>query len=346
VTSALHNPLRRILVAGVMALLLIVLGAGKAGATTYGTSTFSGSLEGWQATKTPCKVLGVVELEALCTNESGFDGATGNPVGSLAAKAKVLVNVGGTLKSTTTFESPAFTVDDGGQGTLSLDRAFDPGGLLELKPRVIYKAVLVDKSSGQQQEAIAETVEATSPFGSRSGSVSLVAGHRYAIVIEAEIDASLVGVSLGSATANFDNVSVTGPGGGGAGGAGGGGGAGAGEGNNANALTDARLESLMKSSLTGSAAVKGNRVFVKAKCPRKVHATCKITVQGLLKKGKPATAPRTAKVRKGKSKKLALKVKPKLRSVVAKRKKLLFKETVRAAKAKATVYKTLKLIRR
>lgn len=69
-------------------------------------------------------------------------------------------------------------------------------------------------------------------------------------------------------------------------------------------------------------------------------------LQGLLKKGRPATAPRTLKVAKGKTKLVALKVKPKLRGAVAKRKKLLFKETVKAAKAKATVYKTLKLIRR
>ena len=43
---------------------------------------------------------------------------------------------------------------------------------------------------------------------------------------------------------------------------------------------------------------------------------------------------------------MVLKVKPKAKAKVAKRKRLLFKERVRAGKAKATVYKRLKLIRR
>lgn len=344
-TEALDRRWWWIFAAAGLVVLLLGPGVGRARAAVYpnGGSTFSGSLEGWQATKDECKVLGVTELEALCRNESGLDATSGNPAGSLAAKGKVLVDVGGSFKSDTSFESPTFTAGEGGQGSLALDRAFDPGGLVELKPQLTYTATLVDKTSGQRQEAISETVGATAPFARKSGAVSLVAGHQYAVVIEAEIEATLVGASLGAATGRFDNVSVTGPG---AGSGAGGGGNGGGEENNTSALTDARLESLLGSSLTGSAGVKGNRVFVKARCPAKVGAACRVTVRGLLKKGKPATAPRTAKIAKGKSKLLALGLKPKLKGVVAKRKKLLFKETVRAAKAKATVYRKLKLIRR
>jgi phage gp16-like protein len=39
-------------------------------------------------------------------------------------------------------------------------------------------------------------------------------------------------------------------------------------------------------------------------------------------------------------------VKPKLKSVVAKKNRMLFKQTVKAGPAKATVYKNLKLIKR
>ena len=92
--------------------------------------------------------------------------------------------------------------------------------------------------------------------------------------------------------------------------------------------------------------LKGNRLFVKVPCPAKVGRSCRLTVQGLLKKRKPATATRRAKVAKGKAKKLVLKVKPKALKKVAARKQLLFKQTVKAGKAKATVYKRLKLIRR
>ena len=59
-----------------------------------------------------------------------------------------------------------------------------------------------------------------------------------------------------------------------------------------------------------------------------------------------ATATRKVTVRKGKVKRVALKVRPKAKARVAKSKRLLFKERVRAGGAKATVYKRLKLIRR
>ena len=66
----------------------------------------------------------------------------------------------------------------------------------------------------------------------------------------------------------------------------------------------------------------------------------------MLKKKKAATSSRKSKVAKGKTKKFVLRVKPKAKAKVAKSKRLLFKETVRAGKAKAIVYKRLKLLHR
>jgi hypothetical protein len=94
------------------------------------------------------------------------------------------------------------------------------------------------------------------------------------------------------------------------------------------------------------AVLKGNRLFVKVKCPKKIGRACRITAQGLLRKHKPATTKRTVKVRSGKGKLVVLKVKPKLRARVAKRKRLLVSEKVRAGKTTATAYKVRKLIRR
>jgi hypothetical protein len=65
-----------------------------------------------------------------------------------------------------------------------------------------------------------------------------------------------------------------------------------------------------------------------------------------LKKRKPATANRTLKIAKGKSKRVVLRVKPRAKGKVAARKRLLFKVRVRAGKAQATAFKRLKLIRR
>lgn len=140
----------------------------------------------------------------------------------------------------------------------------------------------------------------------------------------------------GTTSLRFDNVALTVQGA-----AGGGSGAGGG-------LNDGQLRSLIAGagSLIGPAVLKGKRLMVKVRCPKKVGRPCRIALQGLLAKRKPATAVRRAKVRNGKTKKLALKVKPKALAKVKARKKLLFKETVRAGKAQATVYKRLRLVRR
>jgi len=337
-----------VLAAGALTLLFLGVAAGSARAATYGAAGFSSSAEGWKVTSSTCSI----PLALACASSGEYATTAGNPPGSLATKGTVLVNVVGLFKADTTLESPSFTVGEGGQGTLEMQRAFDPGGLVELNPQLSYTAILVDQTSGQQQKAIAETFSGSSDFADRSGPVSLVAGHSYAIVVESQISATLVGVGLiGSSIANFDNVSVTGPGGAGGGGGNGGGGTGGngGEGSpGANGLTDARLASILKSSggAVSAARAQSGRLLVKAKCPKKVGVACRVTLQGLLSKKKPATAPRTVKIQKGKSKLVALKLKPKAKGAVTKRKKLLFKETVKAGSATATLYRPLKLIRR
>lgn len=126
-------------------------------------------------------------------------------------------------------------------------------------------------------------------------------------------------------------------------------GAGNGDGNGSgsrNSLRSPRLLSLFRSGMAGTAVLRGSRLLVKVKCPKEIGADCRITAQGLLKKGKPATAKRTVKVRSGKGKRVVLEVKPKFRAKVAKRKRLLVSEKVRAGKTSATAYKVRKLIRR
>ena len=92
--------------------------------------------------------------------------------------------------------------------------------------------------------------------------------------------------------------------------------------------------------------LKGNKLTVKAKCPAKLKATCTLAITGMLSKKKPATAARKAKVKKGKTKSFVLKVKPAALAKVKTKSKLLFKEQAKVGKSKATVYKTLKLVRK
>jgi hypothetical protein len=66
----------------------------------------------------------------------------------------------------------------------------------------------------------------------------------------------------------------------------------------------------------------------------------------MLNRHRAATTGRRARVKQGKTKRFALKVKPAARKQVKKKGRLLFKEVARVGKSKATVYKSLRLARR
>jgi hypothetical protein len=342
---------------------LLVPVIGQASAATYpgGGSTFTGSAEGWKVASSPeqsCKALELLPL--LCSNKAEYDPTAGVPAGSLAVSTNVTLNLLDLFKSDLTVESPAFTAVGGGAGSLSLARSFAPGGLLDLGPQFTYTANLVDKATNTKQKAITETIEGETPFAVKSGSVSLTAGHTYVIQVETTSASTVRLGLLGEAIARFDNVVVTGPdgssnpggndGAGGNGGNGGNGGAGdegGAGGKGGGGVSSATLESLIKSSsLVGPATLKGNRLSVKAKCPTKVNATCTITLQGMLSRSKAATAARRARVKLGKTKNFTMVAKPAALSAVKAKSKILIKEQVRVGQAKATVYKTVKLVRK
>jgi len=114
VVGALDRSVRWIFVAGLVAVSLVLIVAGQARAAVYpsGGSTFSGNAEGWKTAQPPaCNI----DSGGLCSATAGYDGANGNPAGSLAATTTVAVNFGGLFKSTAVFESPNFTVPEGGR---------------------------------------------------------------------------------------------------------------------------------------------------------------------------------------------------------------------------------------
>lgn len=330
--------------AAVAALCLL---AGSAQAATYpaGGGAFNGGLEGWTM---PVKSTCNVPLMGVCTTTAGYDDEGGNPAGSLAAKTTILVNLGGTFKAMAAFQSPNFTASEGGAVTLHVDRELASGNLLDLAPQATYVVRLIDRSTGIGSEAITDSVAAANAaFTGKDGAATVVPGHVYAIAIDAETSSSVANVGLlGSTALRFDNVALTVGSSGGGGNGGGGNGGNGGGGNGANGLSNSRLLSLLQSSSGGTAVLKGQRLFVKGACPAKVGRSCRLSLQGLLTKRRPATTKRTSKVSKGKAKTLVLKVKPKAKAKLLESDRLLFKETVKAGTARATLYKRLKLIRR
>ena len=122
----------------------------------------------------------------LCVASGAYDATAGNPSGSLADKTEIAVGLLGLFSAEAVETSPTFTATESGASCRwPLERQFEDAELASLKPQVDYIANLVDKSNGTKQQALAETVEGASGFVPKSGPVALVAGHSYAIEIDA-----------------------------------------------------------------------------------------------------------------------------------------------------------------
>lgn len=336
--------LRGMALAGVMcAALLAVAGKAPAATVTYpgGGSGFDNGGEGWSAGATSCS-----PAELLCSSEAVYDATTGKPPGSIAAKTTVTLNLVGLFKGTATWNSPQFKVpvDSITDAKVRLDHAFDPGGLVDVEPVANYEVTLSDLTNGVSTTALTGALDGEDKAFTAAGApVAVVGGHTYRLTINTETAQSTLALSLFSGTTSlrFDNVGLTVQSAS-AGGDKGGGGSG---GKGSDSLSDRRLFSLFSACSASSPAVlKGNRLLVRVSCPAKIGHACRIAAQGLLNKRKPATGKRSVRVGKGKL--VALSVKPKARQKLAKRKRLLVRERVSAGKARATVFKQRKLIRR
>src|ERR1700710_2957259 len=247
---------------GVISLaLMLSVSASQARAATSvypaGGSTFTGGAQGWEATEASCNV------PALCTASGGYDGADGNPPGSIAADTTIGLNLLTLFKSTVNLQSPDFTVAAGGDATLHLDRQLASGSLVDLAPQATYDVTLIDRTAGTKSEVLTEAMPAASEFIGKDHAASVKAGHVYALSIGTETSSTVAGTALlgGTTSLRFDNVSLTVDSSGGGGGGSGGGSGAPGD------LTDQQLQSLMGGSVIGPAILEGSKITVKVKCP-------------------------------------------------------------------------------
>jgi hypothetical protein len=327
---------------------LLVVETASAATATYpdGGSGFSEGAEGWSSGGASC-----TPAELLCTSEAAYDAGAGNPPGSIAAKTTVTLNLVGFFKGMAEWNSPKFRVPvDAITGAeLRLDRAFDPGGLVDVEPEASYVVTLADLTTGASTTVLSEELgEGDEAFAAADAApAAVVGGHAYRLSIDTETVQGTLALSVltGTATLGFDNVGlvVHSAGDGGKGG----GGDRTHSSSNSSALSDERLLSLVRGDVpVGPAVLKGKRLLIQVGCPAKVGHACRITAQGLLGKHRPATTKRTVRVPKGKGRRIVLGVKPRARGGLGKRRRLLVREQVRAGGARATVYKQRKLIRR
>jgi hypothetical protein len=320
---------------------------------------FSGSAAGWTSSSSSAGTCLPPLLCATVTNSfqetGGADG--GGYIRSAYTGVVGVSAVGGTTAGV--WESPSFTYSGaaGGEATavsLSLDRRASVDQLLAVAGNSAeYTVRLIDVSEeGEALTLIAPTTlaGANSWTGVSRGSIdpeSLTPGDEYRIQITSSYT---TGTSvLVSGNADYDNVVLSASDGiGRSGKKGKGKGQGNGGDNGAGAFDSQRLEELLRQATPGTAVLggKGKKLFVRVKCPRKIGHACRTTAQGLLRKRRPATLKRTVRLRSGRSKLLVLRVKPKARKQVAKRKRLLVRQKVHAGTVTATVTKSRRLIRR
>ncbi len=356
-------PRRTAIALGALLVALASIGPPTAAAATskYPPSPaargFGGSAAGWTASASNSGICLPPLICASVTNS--FEASGGADGGGFIRSAYTgvigVTAVGGITNGV--WESPAFTY--GGVGGeppaavgFSLDRRSDVDQLLAVAGNSAeYTVRLIDLSDGG---AAMTVIGPTTLAGARSwtgvGAApidprSLTLGHEYRIQITSSYSTGTT--VLVSGNADYDNVTLfasdqAGSAGGGNGRGAGGKGGGAGKG----ALSAQRLGDLLRRSTPGTAVLRGRRLFVRVRCPRRIGHACRTTAQGLLSRRRPATARRTVRLRSGRSRLLVLRVKPKARARVAKRKRLLFRQKVRAGRVTATVYKQRRLVRR
>lgn len=329
---------------------MCVLAAGARAATDVypaGGSGFDGGSEGWTPGGASCSPGPV-----LCSEEAAYDGGAGNPPGSISARTTATANAVQLFSGTAAWDSPRFKVGGGAvtDARLRLERAFSPGALIDVQPVATYTVTLRDLTSGQQQSLLTESVDSyDTAFAPRAAPASLDVGHVYKLSIQATTTQSVLAASVltGTTDLRFDNVgfAVQGSGGAGAGAGGGGANGGAAAGGGGAPLSSARLLSLLRGAGARVASVRGSRLYVKLRCPHEVGRVCRITAQGLIGKRR-ATNKRRVRVRSGRAKRVALRVKRRFRKRVARRRHLRFRERVVVGRAHATVHRRLYLLRR
>lgn len=212
-----HRITRSMLGTAVAIALTCAMAAPAWGATTYpaGGSSFSGEVQGWAGSEASCSLLSGVSI--LCDTTNVYDGANGNPPGSIATNVTVTANALGLFRGTGTWTSPPFTIPVGqaiAGATFQYDRRFDVGGLLRLVPTSEVVVQLVDQAGGATSTLMTESLdEADAAFAGGGIGVAgpvIVPGHTYRMRIQTTTTASeqSVGV-LGTANTGFDNVRLT-----------------------------------------------------------------------------------------------------------------------------------------
>ncbi len=334
-------------------------GPAAASADTFAPGTnnqnFATGPGGWSSSSSNSGLCVPLLLCPQVTNT--FVGAGGADGGGDGYIDTAFLSLASTFAGTSTgiFESPAFVYTGNGgvnPASATFNMAIRPqlGSLLGLNllSDANYRVDLVDQVNGNVIQVKGPTALTNSAPFSAIPSVNinpaqLQVGRGYKIRITTVYNSVATVVANGDV--GYDNVVLSTAGTGSGGGSGNGsGGSGSGDGIY-NSQTLAQV--ILSQGLPNSATLKGNKLKLKVKCPRKAAPNpCKYSLQGLSgnRKSKPATSRKKTKIAAGKSKKVTVKVKPKFLAKYQKAKKVFIKAKVSVGTIKATVTKKVKVI--
>jgi hypothetical protein len=341
------------LLAGIAtAAALIATPAGASAASSLyapdqGARTFANGQAGWSESSESAGTCVEFVLCPQITNSYEAGGGADED-GFIRTEVASLTGVGGT--STGTWSSPSF-VYDGNEGVrpgsleLSLARRADVSDLLRADDNTAgFTVKLVSVSSPADTVTIVDDRSlAGADDWSRIRDISidpsqLKLGDKYRIEIATTYHTGVTVVPGGGA--DYDDVVLRAKGvaDGTAGNTGGGNGGNGGDGN-----TNATLAG---SGVTGNSATlaKNGRLLVKVRCARKAGGTCHEKLTGLLSKhGAKVGKARRVNVRSGKSRTVAIHVKPSLRSKLSQSKRVFVRQRITAAHNSKTKVVKLKL---
>jgi hypothetical protein len=339
------------------AAVLIAAPAGASAASSVyapdqGARTFASGQAGWSETSASAGTCVEFVLCPQITN-SYQGGGGADEDGFIRTEVASLTGVGGT--STGTWSSPSFVYNGNGGVRpdtldLSLARRADVSDLLRADDNTAgFTVKLVSVTSPADTVTVIDDRSlAGADTWSRIKDVSidtgqLTMGDKYRISIASTYHTGVTVVPGGSA--DYDDVVLRAKGiadTSGNNGTAGNNGQNGGNGNGGGA-TNATLDG---SGIVGNAATlaKNGRLLMKVRCARAAGGTCHMKVAGLLSKhGAKVGKARRVNVRSGKSRVVAIHVKPSLRAKLSQSKRVFVKQRIRAKDQSKTKVVKLKL---
>ncbi len=346
--SVLRN---RVIGAGLLTLvalaLLPALSQAAARSSRYAPNpaarNFNGSAGGWTYSQSSAGLCVPVLLCPVVTNSHQQSGGNGY----LRTRLGALLGAGATSKGILT--SPPFTYR-GAAGkapsrlSLSLRRRSSVGQLLAVTGNsATYEVELENAATKQRTEVIPpRTLEGADAWTVKRTNLNpsqLKVGSRYRIRIATTYNTGATVLPGGSA--DYDNVALLARRARGGGGGAGGGGAGGGS------ITSSQLRILILHARPHRVMVKRNRFLVRLRCPKQVHARCRIAASFRLKRhGSKVARTKHVRIAAGHKRRVVLHVKRRYRAKLSHRRRVLVSERVRAGGAKAKVSFRTKLIHR